>query len=101
MTGASRGLGAMVAGGLVGHQHLVIGLARSAPDDWDVPPEVERIVCDVTDERAVGNAFSEVRQQHAALDVVVNNAGFSKVVAHSATLTAGGLGGVIRTSRMA
>lgn len=77
VTGASRGLGRRLADGLADDDTVVIGLARSAIEDWE-RPEVEGFephVCDVTDESQVKRLFSDIRKRHGQLDLVVNNAG--------------------------
>jgi len=77
VTGASRGLGAEIAAGLVAGGYTVVGAARTAPDEWAAAPvaDLHRKVCDVTDESQVKRMFSEVRKEHGRLDLVVNNAG--------------------------
>lgn len=62
VAGASRGIGAMLATDLVDAGHSVAGLARSLASTWDVPDAVQRIECDVADERAVRRGFSALRK---------------------------------------
>jgi len=77
VTGASRGIGSRLAAGLASQGHVVVGIARSAIDEWDLNAEakIDRRVCDITDESAVRRLFSDIRKQYGRLDVLINNAG--------------------------
>lgn len=77
ITGASRGIGRQLAGGLVAEGWTVVGLARSAVEQWEgeAHDRFERLVCDISDESAVKRAFSEVRKRFGRLDLLINNAG--------------------------
>jgi 3-oxoacyl-[acyl-carrier protein] reductase len=77
VTGASRGLGRLMVDGLLSQGYLVVGVARSAVDEWagDDVDGFERHVCDITDDSAVKRLFSDVRKRHGRLDAVINNAG--------------------------
>jgi NAD(P)-dependent dehydrogenase (short-subunit alcohol dehydrogenase family) len=89
VTGASRGLGALIASGLAEDGATVVGVARTPIEQWDSDDDrIQRRVCDVTDESAVKRLFSELRKQHGRLDILINNAGaFSGDLLLSATST--------------
>lgn len=86
VTGASRGLGAEIALGLarVGAQVLLNGR-----DPANLAPQVARITeaggrCaplafDVGDARAIEQAFAAIEREFGRLDVLVSNAGISKI----------------------
>jgi len=82
VTGASRGLGAHFAHQLIDRGAHVFGLARSEDDLNDLQDELgERfhpVVCDVTNEQQVTNAFTHVTDTAGRLDVLINNAGFGQ-----------------------
>jgi NAD(P)-dependent dehydrogenase (short-subunit alcohol dehydrogenase family) len=75
VTGASRGVGAMVATALVERGHTVTGLARSAAADWECDERVARIECDIEDDSAARRAFSQLRKDGAGPDVLIHAAG--------------------------
>lgn len=82
VTGASRGLGAHFAHQLIDRGAHVFGLARSNDALTERHDELgERfhpIVCDVTSETQVADAFSHVIDTAGRLDVLINNAGFGQ-----------------------
>jgi 3-oxoacyl-[acyl-carrier protein] reductase len=77
ITGASRGIGAFLVGHYLARGDVVIGCARGpaaiAHDDYT------HLTVDVTDEAAIRAAFSHVRKQLGALDVLINNAGVASM----------------------
>ena len=85
VTGGSRGIGAAIAHALALHGAAVTVIGR----DDDALDDVARtlvashaqpahaIVCDITDEAAVGVAFDEARSEHGEPYILVNNAGQS------------------------
>lgn len=85
VTGGSRGIGAAIAHALAVHGAVVTVIGR----DDDALDDVARtlvashaqpahaIVCDITDEAAVGVAFKEARSEHGDPYILVNNAGQS------------------------
>ncbi len=79
VTGASAGLGKAFALALVNKGCEVYGLARSE-DKLDalrdtLGPRFHPVPCDVTDEKAVTDAFKEIGKDADRIDVLVNNAG--------------------------
>jgi NAD(P)-dependent dehydrogenase (short-subunit alcohol dehydrogenase family) len=81
VTGASRGVGRGVANALAEHGLHVFATGRTI-GQADLRPDVERIVCDHTDDGAVERAFERVVQQASGVDVLVNNAwpGYERMV---------------------
>jgi 3-oxoacyl-[acyl-carrier protein] reductase len=73
VTGASRGIGRVTADRLAREGHLVIGLARNAPENT-FPGEFHAV--DLADRKAVADAMAEVTARHE-VNGVVNNAGYS------------------------
>lgn len=72
VTGASRGIGAILAGALREAGWQVIGLSRSGGDD---PAGEATTVCDVTDEASVQAVIDAVLAEHGRIDLLINNAG--------------------------
>ncbi|WP_256838816.1 SDR family NAD(P)-dependent oxidoreductase [Ornithinimicrobium faecis] len=72
VTGASRGIGAHLAGALRGAGWQVVGLSRSGGDD---PAGEPTTACDVTDEAAVQTVVDAVIAEDGRIDLLVNNAG--------------------------
>ena len=81
VTGASRGLGRAFSEALVGAGARVFGIARSA-DELDTIRGVlgdrfDPVVADVTDARAVAQAFARVAEA-GGCEILVNNAGLGR-----------------------
>lgn len=68
VTGASSGIGKILAEKLVAQQARVIGLCRRVED---VPAGVEAYACDLKNEAEIYDFFNQLE----ALDAIVNNAG--------------------------
>ena len=77
VTGASRGIGAAVARGLVAAGASVFGISRSG----DAVDAVVPLACDITDDAAVAVAFQHIEAHAGRLDILVNSAGLSLPVA--------------------
>lgn len=80
VTGASRGIGAVIALTLAQRGYTVGCLSRKgAGPEIDLPAELaSRFVnarCDVTDEASVKHAFAEIAQKVGVIHGIVNNAG--------------------------
>jgi NAD(P)-dependent dehydrogenase (short-subunit alcohol dehydrogenase family) len=73
VSGASRGIGAAIAAGLVDAGAKVFGLSRSGT----APKVVEAIACDLADDAALRRAIDAFTKRHDRLDVLVNAAGVS------------------------
>jgi 3-oxoacyl-[acyl-carrier protein] reductase len=73
VTGASRGIGAAVAGAL-SREGVRLGLASRSGDDLGIEGAVAR-PCDVRDPAALESLVAETVDRHGGLDIVVANAG--------------------------
>ncbi|WP_158671792.1 SDR family oxidoreductase [Bradyrhizobium guangdongense] len=73
VTGASRGIGAAIAGGLQDAGAAVFGLSRSGT----APQGVTAIACDLSDDKAIESAFRAIAAQAERIDALVNAAGIS------------------------
>lgn len=82
VTGASSGIGRVFSEHLVAKGAHVFGLARRAEKLADLKDNLgdafTPVVCDVTNETDVQDAFATVREQAGRLDILVNNAGLGK-----------------------
>ncbi|XP_315496.5 farnesol dehydrogenase [Anopheles gambiae] len=102
VTGASSGIGATAVKALANAGMVVIGLARRAERVLElkksVPPEVAHRIhshrCDVTSEQSIVDAFALIDHQFGGVDVLINNAGVSKL---TCTLLTAGNGADLRT----
>ncbi len=72
ITGTSKGIGKATADRLTADGHLVIGIARTVPNE--APGPVYAV--DLTDREATAQALDEITQKYE-IDNLVNNAGFS------------------------
>ena len=72
VTGASRGLGRLLADHFLANGGHVVGVSRGA-SDLD-HPDYEHHQADITDDRAVRSLFVGLARAHGHVDVVVNNA---------------------------
>ena len=73
ITGASRGIGAAVAGKL-SEAGAKLGLASRSGDDLGLPGALG-LECDVTAPAQVDAAVASTVEEHGRLDILVNNAG--------------------------
>lgn len=73
VTGASRGIGAAIAGGLAGAGAKVVGLSRSGSGAGGI----EHRKCDLSDTKACFALFEALKNGIAQIDIVVNAAGIT------------------------
>lgn len=86
VTGASAGIGAAIFKDLARHKVVVIGLARRSERiealikelDETAEPNAYAYKCDVSDSKQVDEAFKWIESKFGSVDVLVNNAGFSR-----------------------
>lgn len=71
VTGASKGIGFAIARFLIAEGYTVFGLSRKAGN----LEQVRWISCDVTDQKSVERAFSDIAKEAGRIDVLVCNAG--------------------------
>jgi NAD(P)-dependent dehydrogenase (short-subunit alcohol dehydrogenase family) len=86
VTGSSSGIGAEIARRLGADGYAVIVNSRSSVDAGEaVAAEVggSYLQADVADEAQARGLIAQVVEQHGRLDVLVNNAGTTEVIAHS------------------
>ncbi len=87
ITGGSRGIGLALAQAFLDSQFSVIITGRDAQrleqaiHMLNRGSQVQGLLCDVTDEGSVANAFREIAQNHDSIDVLVNNAGIAHALA--------------------
>jgi NAD(P)-dependent dehydrogenase (short-subunit alcohol dehydrogenase family) len=81
VTGASRGIGRGVAVALHGLGWRVYAIGRGVAAA-DLPPGVERVAVDLTDDAATDAAFASIFAQTADIDMLVNSAwgGYERMV---------------------
>lgn len=77
VTGASRGIGQVVAERLAADGWLVAALARHLPEGSDGTGRILRLRVDVVDEAAVRDSIDRVEYELGPIDLLVNNAGIS------------------------
>jgi len=88
VTGAGRGIGAVLAGVLAAHGAKVFAGLNCPVDPADAGHlrDVETLSLDVTDQRSVDAAIARVGAASGKLDVLVNNAGIITPIAHLASI---------------
>ena len=77
VTGASRGIGRVVAERLAADGWLVAAFARTATEGRDETGRILSFPVDVTDDAAVHDAVDRVEHELGPIDLLVNNAGIS------------------------
>ncbi|MFH5821897.1 SDR family NAD(P)-dependent oxidoreductase [Georgenia sp. AZ-5] len=81
VTGASRGLGAAIAGGYAHEGAQVVGAARSTGQLQQLvaqdPERISALQLDARDPRSATQAVEEVVRRHGRIDILVNNAGIA------------------------
>jgi len=82
ITGAGKGIGARIATGFAEMGADVVMLARTQSDLEAVAAQVEALdrkalfwACDITDETAMADVFSALRERLNTVDILINNAG--------------------------
>jgi len=95
VTGASRGLGRLVAGHFLTNGATVVGVSRG---DTDLShPEYEHRTADIADDRAVRDLFVAVARSHGRVDIVINNAAVLTSL-HAMLMPAGRAEEMVRTN---
>jgi NAD(P)-dependent dehydrogenase (short-subunit alcohol dehydrogenase family) len=83
VTGANQGIGLQIAKDLVGHGFTVLvgsrNLANGETAAQSIGTDAHAIQLDVTDKTSIGRTADEIARSYGKLDVLVNNAGISKV----------------------
>ncbi|UEJ81209.1 SDR family oxidoreductase [Brachybacterium halotolerans subsp. kimchii] len=89
VTGAARGIGAVIAGRFAAEGARVVALDLAFPEDASdgaaeparssdpSAPAITRVTCNVADPASVSAAVSEIVARHGTIDVLVNNAGIN------------------------
>jgi NAD(P)-dependent dehydrogenase (short-subunit alcohol dehydrogenase family) len=75
VTGGGKGIGLAVARALRANGANVSIVSRSAPDTGD---DFVRVSADVSDERAVAQAFARCRAANGPISILVNNSGIAE-----------------------
>ncbi len=71
ITGATSGIGKETAKYFKERGHIVYSLSIDVLNDQDI----KYLICDVTNEEQVKEAFSKIKENEGRLDVLINNAG--------------------------
>lgn len=83
VTGAARGIGAVIAHRFAQEGARVVALDLAFPEgdetgaDGASEPAIGRVTCDVADPASVEAAVAEVVRRHGTIDVLINNAGIN------------------------
>jgi 3-oxoacyl-[acyl-carrier protein] reductase len=72
VTGASRGLGRLLAEYFLAQEARVVGVSRGESDL--IHPDYEHHVSDIADDRAVRELFVAIARSQGRVDIVINNA---------------------------
>ena len=88
ITGGSRGIGLALAQTFAasGYSVVITGrdekrLRTAAEELKKQQAQVAAMICDVRDPASVEELFQEIRKQHSAIDVLINNAGVAHALA--------------------
>jgi NAD(P)-dependent dehydrogenase (short-subunit alcohol dehydrogenase family) len=79
ITGANSGLGFAIAEAATRAGHTVIGTVRSQAARASLQerlPEVRTVLCDVTEFDRIPDIVAKAENEHGAVDVLINNAGY-------------------------
>ncbi|HEX4534165.1 MAG TPA: SDR family NAD(P)-dependent oxidoreductase [Rhizomicrobium sp.] len=81
VTGANQGIGLQIAKDLVGHGFTVLAGSRNLANGESAAKSIgaHAIQLDVTDAASIAAAAARITAEYGKLDVLVNNAGISKV----------------------
>lgn len=77
VAGASRGIGASIANGLVGAGAHTVGVGRSKVSSAELDEKVQYVSCDVTDNIAFGKICNDLSEQKGKIDILVFAAGIT------------------------
>lgn len=87
VTGASSGIGAQIVRDLAKSDINVIALARRVEklealkkELSSAPGKVTVMACDVSSKTSVDSVFAEIEKVYGVLNILVNNAGISRLV---------------------
>ncbi len=79
ITGANSGFGLAIAKAADQHGHTVIGTVRSEASRAELAgtvPRMHTVICDVTEFERIPSVVAAAEDEHGAVDVLVNNAGY-------------------------
>jgi NAD(P)-dependent dehydrogenase (short-subunit alcohol dehydrogenase family) len=79
VTGAARGIGAVIAARFAAEGARVVALDLAFPDapSPSLDPSLDRVTCNVADPASAEAAVAEIVGRHGTIDVLVNNAGIN------------------------
>lgn len=77
LTGARKGIGRYLVEHYVASAYLVVGCSRE-PSEYE-HENYQHFCADVSDDKAVENVFTQIRNKYSRLDVLINNAGIASM----------------------